>query len=84
MIKWGDLIDKHVRGETPIGTTWIRVDREGLVTGVYAIFGRTKKLVPSDGERWSVDDAKAVAEIELETELAFRAEHPEFSPKKVY
>lgn len=83
MIQWGELIDKHVKGETEIGPTWIRVDSTGLVTGVYCIFGRTKKLVPKPDETWTVDDAKTVAEIELETELAFRAQHPEFYPKKV-
>lgn len=80
-ITWGDLVDNHVRGETPIGKAWIRVDRSGLVTGVYCLFGRTKKMVPENGENWTVEDGKAVAEIELETELAFRSEHPDFFRK---
>jgi len=78
MIQWGELIDRHVKGQTEIGLTWIRVDRTGTVTGVYLLYGRTTKLVPADGETWTVDDGKIAAEIELETELKFRVDHPDF------
>ena len=72
-IVWAVLADRHQKGETELGPVWIRTDRLGLVTGVYTLFGRTKKLVPKQDETWTVDDAHVVAEIELEAELQFRA-----------
>lgn len=72
-IVWAVLADRHQKGETELGPVWIRTDRAGSVTGVYTLFGRTKKLVPKPGESWTVDDAHVVAEIELEAEHQFRA-----------
>ena len=72
-ILWAVLADRHQRGETKLGPVWIRTDRLGLVTGVYTLFGRTKKLVPKPDETWTVEDAHVVAEIELEAELNFRS-----------
>lgn len=71
-ILWAVLADRHQKGETKLGPVWIRTDRSGLVTGVYTLFGRTKKLVPKPNETWTVDDAHVVAKIELEAELQFR------------
>lgn len=72
-ILWAVLADRHQKGETKLGPVWLRTDRSGSVTGVYTMFGRTKKLVPKPDESWTVDDAHVVAEIELEAELQFRA-----------
>ena len=48
MINWqGKPEDRHLRGETPIGTVWIRLDREGKVTGLYLVQEQeTHKWVP--------------------------------------
>ena len=71
-ILWAVLADRHQRGTTELGPVWIRTDRTGSVTGVYTLFGWTKKLVPKPDETWTVDDAHIVAEIELAAELQFR------------
>lgn len=71
-VKWDGLIDRHQRGETELGYVWIRTDKLGSVTGVYTMFGRTKKLVPSVGESWTLEDGQAIVEMELESELKFR------------
>jgi len=71
-IVWAVLADRHQKGETELGPVWIRTDRTGSVTGVYTLFGRTKKLIPKPDETWTVDDAHVVAEIELETEMNVR------------
>jgi hypothetical protein len=72
-ILWAVLADRHQKGETELGPVWLRTDRLGLVTGVYTLFGRTKKLVPGPDETWTVQDGRAVAELELKAELNFRA-----------
>ena len=48
MINWqGKPEDRHLRGETPIGTVWIRLDREGKVTGLYLVQEQeTHKWIP--------------------------------------
>ena len=48
MINWqGKPEDRHLRGETPIGTVWIRLDRKGKVTGLYLVQEeKTHKWVP--------------------------------------
>ena len=48
MINWqGKPKDRHLCGETPIGTAWIRLDREGKVTGLYLVQEQeTHKWVP--------------------------------------
>lgn len=72
-IVWAVLADRHQKGETELGPVWIRTDRTGSVTGVYTLFGRTKKLVPKPDETWTVEDGHVVAELELEAELNFRS-----------
>jgi hypothetical protein len=72
-ISWAVLADRHQKGETKLGPVWLRTDRSGSVTGVYTLFGRTKKLVPGPDETWTVEDAHVVAELELEAELHVRA-----------
>ena len=78
---WGNLVDRHLKGTTELGLVYIRTDKTGSVTGVYTLFGRTKKFVPPDSGL-TLDEAKLVAEVELETELAFRQQFPDFSPYK--
>jgi hypothetical protein len=72
-VTWGQLLDHHVRGEASLGSVWLRTDPAGLVTGAYTMFGRTKKLVPADGEQWSLELGKLAVELELAIELDFRS-----------
>jgi hypothetical protein len=54
MIKWNSKVqDRHMEGSTPSGRVYIRLDREGKVTGMYTLFGSTKKYIPE--EEWMED-----------------------------
>ena len=77
MINWTPLRDRHSSGETELGKVWLRTDRTGQVTGVYTLFGKTKKLVPGTDEQWTVADGQTVAELELEEEIKFRKKQKE-------
>lgn len=74
-INWGPLFDCHVSGDSPIGKLWIRVNRQNQVTGVYTMFGKTRKLVPEGQEEWTLEDAKVVAELALLEEIDFRKQY---------
>jgi len=75
-IGWSAVRDRHASGNTELGKVWLRTDRAGLVTGVYTLFGRTRKYVPKPEESWTVEDGKAVAELALEDAIAFRERFP--------
>lgn len=69
-IIWETLKDRHIKGYTCLGPVWIRTDQAGSVTGLYTCFGETtKKFVPPTDSPWSVNDAKATAELQLSFEL---------------
>jgi hypothetical protein len=77
MIDWQTLVERHKKGETKIGSVWIRTNTDRFVTGVYTLFGRTRKYVPKPTETWTVEDGMLVAELALEDELAFRIRFPQ-------
>jgi len=72
MINWTPVIERHSSGNTELGKVWLRTDRQNLVTGVYTLFGKTKKFVPNPNETWSVEEGMIIAELALEEELNFR------------
>jgi hypothetical protein len=74
-ILWSAPKDRHVRGTTELGQVWIRLNKLGLVTGVYTMFGHIKKLVPNQTDRWDLETGRIVAELELSEELEFRSKH---------
>ena len=49
-IIWEPLKSRHLKGTTSLGPVWIRINREGKVTGMYTIFGKTVKYTPD--EEW--------------------------------
>ena len=64
MVKWkSEVQDRHMEGSTPFGKVYIRLDREGNVTGMYTLFGSTKKYMPE--EEWMED--LVGAQLYLET-----------------
>jgi hypothetical protein len=71
-INWTELRDNHCLGLSKLGRIWIRVDRAGQVTGIYTMFGRTNKWVPSPLESLTLDDGKIQAEFLLAADLAAR------------
>lgn len=75
-IEWTNITDFHASGTTQFGKVWIRIDRTGFATGVYTMFGTTKKYVPKPEETWTVEDAKAIAELALEDEIESRKRFP--------
>lgn len=72
-IEWGELKDRHLRGQYKRVHAWIRLNRQDQATGVYlAIEGSDdwEKHVPGPDESWSLEDAKIVAELGTEALLA--------------
>lgn len=67
MITWDPIKERHVRGRCERGEIWIRLDREGRVSGVYLLFsGREKeKWVPRTEAEEKLDYAKEWAEDQL-------------------
>ena len=72
LIKWSGLRDRHCEAETSLGKIWIRLDRAGLVTGIYTRFGELEKWVPapiqmgdSPWEQLTLEDGKVQAEFLL-------------------
>lgn len=64
MIKWNNKAqDGYVEGLTPFGKVYIKLDREDKVTGMYTVFGSTKKYIPKD--EWMED--LVGAQLYLET-----------------
>lgn len=62
MINWQPLLDRHIVGTCPYGKVWIRLDRVGVVSGVYTVFETTEKYLPSDELEETVEGAKLLAE----------------------
>lgn len=53
MVTWKEELDRHVEGLTPFGKVFIRFNKEGKVTGMYTLFGHTKKYMAD--EKWMQD-----------------------------
>lgn len=63
MVRWKNKVqDRHMEGSTPFGPVYIRLDREGKVTGMYTIFGSTEKYMPD--EEWMEDLVGAQLKLE--------------------
>ena len=62
MVKWGPILERHIKGECECGEVWIRLDRNNKVTGMYTLFGNTKKYMPEEEWMTEVDGAKLVLE----------------------
>lgn len=50
LITWGDVRDRHLSGDTPLGKVFIRMDRENKVTGMYTMFDEVEKFIPEEGD----------------------------------
>jgi len=59
-----------MEGRTEFGKVFIRLDREGKVTGMYTLFGSTKKYIPD--AKW-MEDLEG-AQLKLE-EIAHRTKN---------
>jgi len=66
MISWEPLQDRHIRGKCQRGYLWIRVGRDGKVSGLYTMFGDTVKYVPETEEEMGIEAMKIRAQIILE------------------
>lgn len=66
MIEWGPILERHIRGRCHRGEVWIRVSREGTVTGLYTMFGETVKYIPETEEETGIVAMKIRAELILE------------------
>jgi hypothetical protein len=71
MIKWSNIQDRHVEGNTPFGRVYIRFDRvNNKVTAMYTMFGTTKKYMPEEYAVDTVDEAKMIlTELTKETKI---------------
>lgn len=68
MIKWNAKVkDRHMEGITEFGKVYVRLTREGKVTGMYTLFGSTEKYIPD--EKW-MEDLEG-AQLKLE-EIVYR------------
>ena len=70
MIQWEEEKDLHIRGSSEFGQLWIRLNRQRIPTGIYTMFGKTRKFVP--GENDTIEDSKVIAEIAVENEKYLR------------
>lgn len=66
MIEWEEVKDRHVRGTSEFGQLWIRLDRKNKPTGIYTMFGETRKFVPE--KDYNLEDCKTVARLAVEDE----------------
>ena len=66
MILWEGQRDRHIKGTCEFGQLWIRLDREGKPTGIYTMFGQTRKFVPETD--YTIEDSKTVAALAIEDE----------------
>jgi len=48
MIEWGEVVDNHLMGITPLGKVFIRFNRQNKITGMYTMFGEVEKFVPQE------------------------------------
>lgn len=65
MIEWEPIVERHVRGRCQRGELWIRLDREGKVTGLYTMFDGAVKYVPETEEEQGLEAMKIRAELIL-------------------
>ena len=66
-IKWDKKIeDRHMKGYTPFGSVFIRLDKKDKVTAMYTCFGSTEKHMPD--EEWMRDLEGAQLQLEILTE----------------
>jgi hypothetical protein len=77
MIQWEAARDRHIRGQCEFGQLWVRLDREGKPTGIYTMFGKTRKFVPE--KDYTIDDAKTVAALAIEDEKLKRLRERDLS-----
>jgi hypothetical protein len=72
-ISWDQVKDRHCHGRFQAGHAWIRLRTEEEASGVYVRLEGDEsweKHVPDSGEKWSLEDAKAMAELGLQALLA--------------
>lgn len=70
-VKWDKKVeDRHMKGNTPFGPVFIRLDREGNITSMYTLFGTTEKHMPD--EEWMQDVEGAQLQLEILTEETAR------------
>ena len=63
MISWDKIQDRDVRGTSPLGPVWIRLDKKGKVTGMYTIFDtNTEKYILDEEWKGDLGAAKLVLE----------------------
>jgi hypothetical protein len=60
-----------MEGRTPLGSVWIRLNREGKTTGLYTMFGSKTKHMPN--EEWMQDLTGAQLRLEEIYELEVKA-----------
>lgn len=58
LIKWGEMMDNHLCGITPLGKVFIRSNRQKKVTGLYTMFNEVEKFVPQDESQEELESAK--------------------------
>ena len=66
MIVWDKIEERHQRGRCERGPLWLRLDRDGQVTGLYTLFGTTTKYVPETEEELRPEAMRIRAELILE------------------
>jgi hypothetical protein len=71
-ISWEPVQDRHCKGHCELGDLWIRLDREGKVSGIYTLFGETQKWCPESEEEETLSGAKVISELLLAGEIAAR------------
>lgn len=67
MIKWKEIKERIIEGDTPLGKAWIRVDKEGKTISSYLTFTSidTQKFLPETEEE-DPEFTKLLLEEELE------------------
>lgn len=67
MIKWKEIKERWIEGDTPLGKAWIRVDKEGQTISSYLTFTQldTQKFLPETEEE-DPEFTKLLLEEELE------------------
>ena len=61
-IKWNKVRDRHIEGVSSVGKVYIRLNREGQVTGGYLISGDQEKWVPMHEDEASIEWSKMAME----------------------
>jgi hypothetical protein len=66
MIEWDPMLEGHQLGRCARGRLWLRLDREGRVSGLYTLFGTVVKYVPETDEELQPAAMRIRAELILE------------------